>query len=75
MIGGKKVKKKYSEPEFELLKVLLSADVLSVSTGEDNVDDVGGTLPDGGDDWFDDSLIETTPGGEGNVPGADDEWW
>lgn len=46
MIGGKKVKKKYISPELEILKALLTTDVLYASTGEDNVDDVGGQLPD-----------------------------
>lgn len=54
MIGGKKVKKKYISPELEILEALLTTDVLYASTGEDNVDDVGGQLPDGPAGEFDD---------------------
>lgn len=48
------MKKIYSQPNIEFINLLLSADVLSTSTPEDNVGDIWGD----GDDLFDDDFFD-----------------
>ena len=46
------MKKLYSQPNIEFINLILTADVLSTSTGEDNVGDIW----DDGDDLFGDDF-------------------
>ena len=85
MIGGKNVKKKYIEPEFEILEALLTEDVLYASTGEDGVEDLGGNGSWGGDNDFvfgeDDNDNDISAEGSNNQVGGsgsdgnDDDWY
>ena len=70
-MGGKNVRKKYISPELEILETLLTTDVLYASTGEDNVDDIGGTLPPSDGDIPDlGDISDPTYSGEDPVKGA-----
>ena len=66
------MKKLYSEPNIEFINLILTADVLSTSTGEDNVGDIWGDGDDlFGDDFFDDDFVNPT---ESPVPSYGDDF-
>ena len=55
------MKKLYSQPNIEFINVLLTADVLSSSTPEDNVGDIWGDGDDlFGDDFSDGDFVAPT---------------